>query len=196
MSTITGIGEDGQPVVFFDITLGGEPLGRIKILLYSNKVPKTAENFRQFCTGETRGPGGKPMGYKGSKFHRVGGGQRRRRWIPNFMIQGGDFLNGDGTGSICIFGSKTFPDESFALKHDREGVLSMANSGPNTNGSQFFLTTVATSFLDGKHVVFGRVLDDASMEVVRKIEKTRTHNRGGVGDRPVNDVVVGGCGEM
>ena len=111
------------------------------------------------------------------------------------MIQGGDFLNGNGTGSISIYGSRNFADENFTLKHTTPGILSMANSGPNTNGSQFFITTVATPFLDNKHVVFGKVVDNdggASMEVVRKIERTRT----GKEDRPVNDVVVAQSGEM
>lgn len=108
---------------------------------------------------------------------------------------GGDFLNGNGTGSICIYGSRNFADENFNRKHKGPGLLSMANSGPNTNGSQFFITTAAAPFLDGKHVVFGRVIDDdqgASMDVVRKIERTRT----GKDDRPVNDVVISQCGEM
>ncbi|KAK3714730.1 Peptidyl-prolyl cis-trans isomerase H [Vermiconidia calcicola] len=122
-----------NPIVFFDITLGGEPLGRVKIELFADVVPRTAENFRQFCTGETKNNLGRPQGYKGSKFHRV---------IKDFMIQGGDFLNGDGSGSISIYGTKTFADENFNLKHDTPGLLSMANAGPNGNGSQFFVTTV------------------------------------------------------
>ncbi|KAF8469602.1 cyclophilin-like domain-containing protein [Kalaharituber pfeilii] len=172
-----------HPIVFFDVTLGGEPLGRIKMELYSTITPKTAENFRQFCTGESKGTNGRPQGYKGCKFHRV---------IKDFMVQGGDFLNGDGTGGTCIYGSRYFPDENFKLKHDCAGVLSMANSGPNTNGSQFFITSVPTPFLDGKHVVFGKVVqDDDSMSVVRKIENCRT-----ILDRPTTDVVISQCGEM
>ncbi|KAK1830003.1 peptidyl-prolyl cis-trans isomerase H [Podospora conica] len=173
----------GNPLVFFDITLGGEPLGRITFELFADKVPRTAENFRQFCTGESKSPLGRPQGYKGSKFHRV---------IKSFMLQGGDFLNADGTGSTCIYGTKSFADESFELHHDRPGLLSMANAGPNTNGSQFFVTTVPAPFLDGKHVVFGRVVD--GMDVVHKIEATKTGYRGK--DVPNLDVVVAECGEM
>ncbi|KAI9680060.1 MAG: Peptidyl-prolyl cis-trans isomerase H [Caeruleum heppii] len=148
--------------------------------LHSHTVPKTAENFRQFCTGETKNAQGRPQGYKGSKFHRV---------IKDFMIQGGDFLHGDGTGSACIYGTKSFADETFELKHDAEGLLSMANSGPNTNGSQFFITTQPAPFLNNKHVVFGKVV--GGMEVVRKIENVRT-----VREKPGLDVVVAQCGEM
>ncbi|KXS97539.1 hypothetical protein AC579_567 [Pseudocercospora musae] len=171
----------GNPVVFFDITLGGEPLGRIKMELFADITPRTAENFRQFCTGETKNHLGKPLGYKGSKFHRV---------IKDFMLQGGDFLNGDGTGSASIYGTSSFADENFELRHDREGLLSMANSGPNTNGCQFFITTVPTPHLNGKHVVFGKVVD--GLDVVKKIENVRTRP----GDRPQQDVVIAQCGEM
>ncbi|KAI9777028.1 MAG: Peptidyl-prolyl cis-trans isomerase H [Peltula sp. TS41687] len=170
-----------NPIVFFDLTLGGEPLGRIKMRLYADIVPNTAENFRRFCTGETKNAQGRPQGYKGSKFHRV---------IKDFMIQGGDFLHGDGSGSICIYGNtKVFDDENFTLKHDGPGVLSMANSGPNTNGSQFFITLTATPFLNNKHVVFGKVIE--GMDVVRKVENTRTTR-----ERPNQDVVIAMCGEM
>ncbi|KIV95620.1 hypothetical protein PV10_03250 [Exophiala mesophila] len=178
----------GEPIVFFDITLGGEPLGRIKMHLFSNTVPKTAENFRQFCTGEHKGPNGRPQGYKASKFHRV---------IKAFMIQGGDFLHADGTGTTSIYSlNGSFPDESFQHKHTCAGLLSMANSGPNTNGCQFFITCAPTPFLDGKHVVFGQVIE--GMDVVRMIESTRTGGPGGrgSGDRPVLDVRVAECGEM
>ncbi|KAF7185912.1 Peptidyl-prolyl cis-trans isomerase H [Pseudocercospora fuligena] len=171
----------GNPIVFFDITLGGESLGRIKMELFADKTPRTAENFRQFCTGETKNHLGKPLGYKGSKFHRV---------IRDFMLQGGDFLNGDGTGSASIYGTSSFADENFELRHDREGLLSMANSGPNTNGCQFFITTVPTPHLNGKHVVFGKVVD--GLDVVKKIENVRTRP----GDRPQQDVVIAQCGEM
>ncbi|KAK5018005.1 Peptidyl-prolyl cis-trans isomerase H [Cryomyces antarcticus] len=148
--------------------------------LFADTVPTTAENFRQYCTGETKNNLGRPQGYKGSKFHRV---------IKDFMIQGGDFLNGDGTGSASIYGTKSFADENFTLGHDSAGLLSMANSGPNTNGCQFFITTVPTNFLDNKHVVFGRVVD--GMDVVRKIENVRTTR-----EKPNQDVVVSMCGEM
>jgi len=173
MSTTT------RPIVFMDINIGETPAGRLKMELFSDIVPKTAENFRQLCTGEYR-VNSRPQGYKGATFHRV---------VPNFMCQGGDFLKGDGTGSFSIYGDK-FPDENFQEKHTGPGLLSMANSGPNTNGCQFFITTAKCDFLDGKHVVFGKVID--GMLTLRKIENVPT----GPNNRPKLVVKITECGEM
>ena len=172
---------NSNPRVFFDVTMGGKPLGRIVMELYADVVPKTAENFRCLCTGEKGlGKTGKPLHYKGSTFHRV---------IKQFMIQGGDFTAGDGTGGESIYGGK-FDDEGFPKKHDRPFLLSMANAGPNTNGSQFFLTTVPTPHLDGKHVVFGQIVSGKA--VVRQVENSRTDK----GDKPEKEVVIADCGEL
>ena len=149
--------------------------------LYKDVCPKTAENFRQLCTGEFK-LNGVPIGYKNSAFHRV---------MKDFMVQGGDFLKGDGTGSLSIFGEK-FADENFDLKHDTPGLLSMANSGPNTNGCQFFITCAKCDWLDGKHVVFGKVLDQASMLVVRRAENVPVV----ANNKPRLPIIISECGEM
>ena len=142
--------------VFFDISIADKPAGKVVFELFTKEVPKTTKNFLELAKGVKQGE--KTIGYKGSFFHRI---------IPAFMIQGGDFVNGNGTGSYSIYGQK-FADENFKWKHDVAGLLSMANSGPNTNGSQFFITTVPCPWLDGKHVVFGRV--EEGLDVIKKIE--------------------------
>merc|ERR1711912_72433 len=168
------------PVVFFDMTIGGAPAGRIEMTLRADIVPKTAENFRALCTGEKgTGKSGKPLHFKGSSFHRV---------ITNFMCQCGDFTRGNGTGGESIYGDK-FADENFQLKHTGPGVLSMANAGPGTNGSQFFLCTVKTDWLDGKHVVFGSVTN--GMDVVKKIEGVGSQN-----GKTRQKVTIADCGQL
>lgn len=164
-----------KPRVFFDVTAGDAPLGRIVFELESEVVPKTAENFRALCTGEK----GTALSYKGSGFHRI---------IPQFMCQGGDFTNHNGTGGRSIYGEK-FADENFSLKHTEPFLLSMANAGPNTNGSQFFITTVKCPWLDGKHVVFGKVVEGT--DVVKKMEAL-----GSQSGRPAKKVVIANCGQL
>jgi len=172
---------ESNPRVFFDVSIGGSRLGRVVLQLFADVVPKTAENFRQLCTGESGNTAsGVPRHFKGCTFHRV---------IKDFMIQGGDFTMHNGTGGESIYGEK-FEDENFDLKHEVPGLLSMANAGPGTNGSQFFITTVPTPHLDGKHVVFGKVMK--GMGIVHEIENTDK----GENDKPVNDVVIDECGQL
>lgn len=163
-----------------DISVGNTEIGRIIFELFADIVPKTAENFRQFCTGEYR-KDGVPLGYKGSGFHRV---------IKDFMIQGGDFVHGDGTGVLSVYGHSTFPDENFTLKHDGAGLLSMANSGKDTNGCQFFITCAKSNFLDNKHVVFGRVID--GLLIMRKIENVPI----GSNNKPKLPIQISQSGQM
>eukprot|EP00286_Rhodomonas_abbreviata_P025197 CAMPEP_0181313218 /NCGR_PEP_ID=MMETSP1101-20121128/14130_1 /TAXON_ID=46948 /ORGANISM="Rhodomonas abbreviata, Strain Caron Lab Isolate" /LENGTH=193 /DNA_ID=CAMNT_0023420155 /DNA_START=36 /DNA_END=617 /DNA_ORIENTATION=+ len=162
-----------NPSVFFDVEIAGKPAGKVTFELFADITPKTAENFRALCTGE------KGFGFAKSKFHRI---------IPQFMLQGGDFTRGDGTGGQSIYGAK-FPDENFKLGHTKPGLLSMANAGPGTNGSQFFVTTVKCPHLDGKHVVFGTVTD--GFDVIKEIE-----SMGSGSGKPKATVTIADCGEV
>ena len=166
--------------VFFEVAIDGTSIGKVELGLYGKAVPKTVENFRALCTGEKgMGRSGKKLAYEGSSFHRI---------IPRFMIQGGDFTSGDGRGGESIYGAK-FADESFAIPHGKAGALSMANAGKDTNGSQFFITVAETPWLDGKHVVFGRVL--GGMEVVRQLEAI-----GSSSGRPSKRATIMHAGEL
>ncbi|XDC78596.1 hypothetical protein R6Z07F_009769 [Ovis aries] len=162
-----------NPTVFFDIAVDGEPLGRVSFELFADKVPKTAENFRALSTGE------KGFGYKGSCFHRI---------IPGFLCQGGDFTRHNGTGGKSIYGEK-FDDENFILKHTGPGILSMANAGPNTNGSQVFICTAKTEWLDGKHVTFGKVKE--GMHIVADMERFGSRN-----GKTSKKITIADCGQI
>jgi peptidylprolyl isomerase len=171
-----------NPKVFFDVSIGGQPAGRIVFELFADKVPITAENFRALCTGEKgecKNAKGKKLHFKGCVFHRI---------IPQFMIQGGDFTRGDGTGGESIYGEK-FKDENFLLKHTAPFQLSMANAGPNTNGSQFFITTIVTNWLDGKHVVFGQVIE--GQDVCKKLEA-----QGSKSGKTSKPCLIADCGQL
>ncbi len=163
-----------NPSVFFDITIGGQPVGRIVFEIFENIVPLTARNFIELAQATEPG-----QGYIGSKFHRI---------IPAFMLQGGDFTRGNGTGGRSIYGEK-FADENFMLTHDEPFLLSMANAGPNTNGSQFFITTIPCPWLDGKHVVFGKVTE--GQDVVKAVEAIGTRS-----GTPTQVVVISACGTV
>merc|ERR1711975_52847 len=169
-----------NPIVFFDMTIGGAPAGRIEMTLRADVVPKTAENFRALCTGEKgTGKSGKPLHFKGSSFHRV---------INEFMAQGGDFTAGNGTGGESIYGAK-FADENFENRHTKRGDLSMANAGPNTNGSQFFLCFIPCQWLDGKHCVFGEVIE--GLNVLDSLESVGSSS--GATKAPC---VIADCGQL
>ncbi|CAO1314150.1 unnamed protein product [Diamesa tonsa] len=174
LGTVSAQGPKVTDIVFFDIEIGGVPAGRVEIGVFGGTVPKTAKNFVELAEKN------EGEGYKGSKFHRV---------IKDFMIQGGDFTKGDGTGGRSIYGER-FEDENFKLKHYGAGWLSMANAGKDTNGSQFFITTKATSWLDGRHVVFGKVIK--GMSIIRKIEAGPTDSR----DKPASEVKIANSGSI
>ncbi|KAG9267490.1 peptidyl-prolyl cis-trans isomerase A-like [Astyanax mexicanus] len=169
----SGAQANANPVVYFDIAADNQPLGRVTFELNADVVPKTAENFRALCTGEHG------YGYKGSIFHRV---------IPQFMCQGGDFTHHNGTGGKSIYGPR-FHDENFKLRHTGPGILSMANAGPNTNGSQFFICTVKTEWLDGRHVVFGSVKD--GLDVVKQVEAFGSRS-----GKTSKRITITDCGEL
>ena len=181
-TTVDAVVKRGNAAVFLDVAVGGTLLGRIRLELFKTQVPRTAENFRQLCTGELK-KGGLSVGYKNVPFHRV---------IKDFMIQGGDVIKGDGTGRVCIYGER-FDDEAagLQLRHTGAGLLSMANSGPNSNGCQFFLTCGKADWLDGKHVVFGRVMDDEGLLVLRKLEAVPCN-----ASKPRLECVIAECGEL
>jgi cyclophilin family peptidyl-prolyl cis-trans isomerase len=169
-----------NPRVFLEVSIGGRKAGRLEFELFADTTPRTAENFRALCTGERgKSPTGAKLHYKGCGFHRI---------IPGFMAQGGDFTRGDGTGGESIYGGK-FPDENFTRKHDRGGLLSMANAGPNTNGSQFFMIFRATPHLDGKHTVFGQMI--GGQNILRMLEKVATDKK----DKPRLGVTIDDCGQ-
>ena len=169
-----------NPQVFFDVAIQGQTVGRVTMELYADKVPRTAENFRALCTGEKGvGESGKPLHFKGSGFHRV---------INEFMAQGGDFTAGNGTGGESIYGKK-FEDENFSVRHTKRGDLSMANAGKNTNGSQFFLCFIPCTWLDGKHVVFGSVID--GLDVLDKMESV-----GSSSGKTRKPVTIVDCGQI
>lgn len=173
--------DPNNPVCFFDIQIGNTDIGRISFELFNDVTPKTAENFRQLCNGEYK-VDGIPRGYKGCKFHRV---------VKDFMVQGGDIVNGDGTGITSIYNGLKFPDENFKIKHDAPGLLSMANANTkDTNGCQFFITCAKADFLDNQHVVFGRVVD--GMLVLRKMENVPV----GPNDKPRIPITIVNSGEL
>lgn len=173
--------DSNNPVCFFDIQIGTTDVGRISFELFADVTPKTAENFRQFCCGEYKRDG-VSVGYKGSKIHRV---------VKDFMVQGGDFVNGDGTGLMSIYGGTKFPDENFQIKHDSFGLLSMANANAkDTNGCQFFITCAKCDFLDNQHVVFGRVVD--GQLVLRRMENVPV----GPNDKPRLPILIMNCGQL
>lgn len=177
----TKLRDSSNPVCFFDIQIGTADVGRISFELFADVTPKTAENFRQFCTGEYKYDG-IPKGYKGNRFHRV---------VKDFMVQGGDFVNGDGTGLTSIYGGLKFPDENFQIKHDVPGLLSMANANAkDTNGCQFFITCTKCDFLDNQHVAFGRVVD--GMLVLRKMENVPV----GPNDKPRIPITIVNSGQL